>query len=238
VLAKSLMLLATHADHRTGLARPGRRVITETWGIPYSTWHRHIRQLAKLGHVEQVILGNNRTGRSAEYRLLYVDPDATSGTPTEGGLIHVHGRPSLTGGGPTGENQAALHPPLTSYEEREWSRLSDCILARLSPDEWQRMDKSIAGFTRIVALKRTAVRAAIRAGDAAVIDELTRARAGHPAYDGARDILAAMWSRLDRLGRTWGIDILDDIAVEPPPDPATAAASLGITLRTGLTEIC
>lgn len=86
-LAKTLFLLAVHADHRTGLSRPGRTAL-KAWRVTYPTWHRHLQHLTRPGLVKQVVWGNAETGKAADYQLLYLPrlTDETPSVPGEGVL--------------------------------------------------------------------------------------------------------------------------------------------------------
>jgi len=228
MLTKTLFVLACHADHRTGLSRPGWEAITERWGIPYSTWYRHVTQLAALGLVAQTVKGCTETGMAAEYRLLYV-PALTDESPAVGLRQEAIKDPSpQRGGEPTGENACKKDPPLTAGEAAVWSEIRDLVFQQLTPQECHRLHEELADFERLDRMRRTAVRLASQGHQREVVQELTRRKKPEePAYLGAKSIPAAMWARVAKAARARGVDMADDTPVEdfrPPAEVAAASA--------------
>jgi hypothetical protein len=211
-LFRPLLVLAVHADHRTGLSRPGRRVFETDWGIPYSSWHRQMQQLAALGLIRQVVKGDKRAGLAATYELLYVpaltDESASSssgsGDPSPhrgGGSIHESGRPG--------------DPVLTEYEVSVWNDLRDEICRGMTQNEYDRLNAHLADFDHLTRLRRTCVRLIARGARSELVDVLTaRTRPERRPYDGVRNVPAAMWARVRPVANAHGIDMADRTPVE------------------------
>ena len=212
-LVKSLFLLAFYADHKTGESRPGMEALVE-WDIPYSTWHRHMGQLARLGLVKQTVKGNKKAHLAATYRLLYVD--ALSSERTTSRATATDPSPHR-GGEPNCESRPGRGPALDAAEQLMWAELSAKILAQLDAGERARLEAQLPDFEQIDRLRRTAVRLLDRGGEFEVIEALTRRKdPRRGVYEGATNVLAAMWSRLRHLADAYGIDMADSTPVSAP----------------------
>ncbi|GAA4380752.1 hypothetical protein [Nocardioides caricicola] len=226
-LVKSLFLLAHHADHKTGESRPGNAAY-ERWGIPYSTWRRHMAQLSALGLVRQTVLGSKTDHLAATYELLYVSPLTGESTSTSSS----HKDPSPHRGGEGTRENGGQDEPLNTAEQKLWDSLASKIRTQLGSGEAQRLDDQCNRFDRLVRLQRTALRVASRGGEHEVVEALTRKKqTDRPAYDGAKNVPAAMWSRLRRLADEYGIEMADPtpaaFEAEQPPSASEAIELLG-----------
>jgi hypothetical protein len=224
-LVKSLFLLAYHADHRTGEARPGLDAL-ERWDVPYSTWHRHMCELVALGIVRQTVKGNKRARKAATYRLLYVTPLTAENSSMD---VTAKDPSPERGGGSVSESEGRGGEKLTQEEIALWCALRDRIVAQLDPADVRRLNEQLPGFEQLTRLRRTAIRLKVRVGDYEVVEALTRRKHPHqPAYDGAACVPAAMWSRLRRLAVEQGVDMADTTPVVTPrrKEPAEGALTL------------
>lgn len=209
-LFRPLLVLAVHADHRTGLSRPGQDAIENAWGIPYSSWHRQMQQLTERGLIRQVVKGNREASVSATYLLLYAP--VLTGETSSSSLGETHPSP-CRGGDATGE-KGREDLPLNEVERRHWDAIADEVWARLEPVDARRLTEQAGRFDRMIRLQRTALRIAQRGGEFEVVEALTRRnKAGRPAYEGAQNVPAAMWSRIRDLADTYGIDMRDQSPV-------------------------
>lgn len=236
-LVKSLLVLARHADHQTGLSRPGQGVV-ESWGIPYSTWHRHMQQLGKLGLVRQTVKGCKEKGLAATYELLYVLPltsESASASSTS-----TSPSPHRGGGATSEKGRANVDPDLTDVEAEMWCALRAKLLDGLSRGEYERLNDGLAHFDRLTRLRRTCVRLVARGAERELVETLTRTKgSGRPAYEGARSIAASMWSRVRRLADDYGYDMADPTPVGrpaplPAPEPDAVSRLEGQVGRQGL----
>lgn len=210
-LFRPLFLLAVHADHSTGRSRPGYRVFEEEWGIPYSSWHRQMQQLAELGLIKQVVKGNKKACKAAEYQLLYA-PDLANERPSS--YLSAKDPSPDRGGEGTGEKGRG-DVPLTDAEHELWDRLSQKVRGGLTEAENQLLTEQSLVFDRMARLKRTALRIAQEyGGEYDVIAALTeRRKPGRPAYDGVDLIPAAMWARVRTLADRYGFDMANQSPV-------------------------
>lgn len=225
-LFRPLLVLAIHADHLTGLSRPGHKVFETRWGIPYSSWHRQMQQLAKLGLIKQVVMGNAETGEAAEYQLLYAPPltDERTSSP----LSEID--PSPHRGGGAVREKGRENVPLTDDEDRLWRELSRKVRERLTESENARLTEQSEPFDMMTQLMRTVLRIAQeRGGEYDILTALTeRHKADRPAYDGVRNIPAAMWARARSVADRYGFDMADQtpIVVEPETNPVDLGAAV------------
>lgn len=224
-LYRPLLALAVHADHRTGLSRPGREAIENKWRIPYSSWHRQMQQLAKLGLIRQTVMGNKETSEAAEYQLLYA-PALTS-ERTSISLSDLDPSP-YRGGVPTGE-KGREDVSLTDAENQLWAELSAKVRARLTQGERQRLDEQ--RLDKMACLKRTALRIAQQnGGEYEVITALTEQRKpGQSAYGGVRNIPAAMWARVRTLADRHGFDMADQTPVVVASETSAGVPDVDVT---------
>jgi hypothetical protein len=225
-LFRPLLVLAIHADHLTGLSRPGRKAFETRWGIPYSSWHRQMQQLAKLGLIRQVVMGNKETGDAAEYQLLYAP--ALTCERTSSLLSEINPSPHR-GGGATGEKGRG-DIPLTDDENRLWEELARKVRERLTERENQRLTEQSLSFDMMTRLKRVVLRIAQEyGGEYEIVTALTeRHQADRPAYDGVRNVLAAMWARARSVADRYGFDMADQTPIVV--DPKTSPVDLGIAI--------
>jgi len=225
-LFRPLLVLAVHADHLTGLSRPGHAAFETQWGIPYSSWHRQMQQLAKLGLIRQVVMGNAETGEAAEYQLLYAP--ALTCERTSSALSEIDPSPHR-GGGAIGEKGRG-DVPLTDDENRLWEELSKKVRDRLTESEGKRLTEQSLSFDMMRRLKRVVLRIAQeRGGEYDILNALTEChKADRPAYDGVRNIPAAMWARARSVADRYGFDMADQtpIVVEPETNPVDLGAAV------------
>lgn len=225
-LFRPLLVLAIHADHATGLSRPGRKAFEQRWGIPYSSWHRQMQQLAKLGLIKQVVMGNKETSEAAEYQLLYAP--ALTGERTSSSLSEISPSP-YRGGGAVGEKGREI-VPLTDDECRLWLELSRKVRERLTESENERLTTQSPSFDMLTQLMRTVLRIAQEyGGEFDIVSALTeRHKPGRPAYEHVRNVPAAMWARARSVADRYGFDMLDQtpIVVEPETNPVDLGAAV------------
>lgn len=96
-------------------------------------------------------------------RSVFVAPVATDGTPTTKGK-GIHSTSSTSGGDATADTQRRpAASELTRWEEHEWSRISQQLLANLDCRDAERLVAAAEDLDQRVAFQRTALRIEVAA---------------------------------------------------------------------------
>jgi hypothetical protein len=233
-LAKTLMCLAAHANHKTGMSRPAEKVMKD-WGIPYSTWHRHCVELTTLGLIRQVVRGNSVRHLAAEYEMLFVAP-LTGGLPTttkgKGDNTTTQNKSTPKGGPLTSEWTPWVE--LTPFESGLWADFTVDLRSRLDLPDLQKLNAQIHDLQQRIPLQRTVVRLVQHGHRRALLNALTeRGNPNLPVYSGAHNVPAALFNRLRKFAEQNHVSIWDGAAVEAEETSADQQAweALGARLR-------